>query len=343
MKHFYLLLILAVILFSCEREMGFEGPSLIDQFGTFNVIEKLTISNKNIDFAEGETSFFNAEFSKAVNWEIIITGLNSGAIKSIYGNSRILNQENALWDGSTSSLPMFKIENCSIDLKVSYNVNSADTLISVEDSIISVENLTIVSNKNNSGLLIADFETGLNPNWDPFVQSGGNMSFNISSNQAPQGNFYYDMGGNVDWDWLIGMVDIPANGYGAPTFDLNENGDKVYFNVMLYLPENLPNPPIVLFQFREDDNGNGVFETGLEDMYSIEIKDLEFGWQLISIKYTDLPCLSNGTPIDPDGNGIHNPDMLNMISVLMLAQQGNGFSQTYMDYMIFTENEPLNP
>jgi len=343
MKRLLYILILGVVFSSCEREEGFEGPSLIDQFGDFNIVDSIQISNANIDFADGETSFFMAEFSKSVNWEIKITGGISGAVKIISGSSRIIDEENTSWDGSTTNLPMFKIEDCSVDLTVSYNINASDTIISVADSLISVASLSLTTTKVNNGLLLADFETGLDPNWNIFIQSGGNMSFNLVSNNSPQGNSYYDMGGNVDWDWLIGLTDFPAEAYGSSTFDLSDNGDKVYFNVMLNMPEGLDNPPIVLFQFREDDNSNGVFEEGLEDMYAIEIRDLAPGWRLVSLKYSDLTSLNNGAPTDPEGNGIHNPDLLNKVSVLMLAQQGGGYSQTLMDYVIFTEDQPFNP
>ena len=343
MKRVLYILVLGTVLSSCEREEGFQGPSLIDQFGEFNVVENLQISNPDVDFAAGESSFFRAEFSKSVNWEIVIKGAVSGAEKVISGSSRILDEDNASWDGSTTNLPMFKIEDCDLTLKVSYNVNASDTIISVTDSLIAENTIAVSTTKVDNGLLLADFETGVNPDWEIFAQNGGNMSFNVTSNNSPQGNSYYDMGGNVDWDWLIGLVDFPATAYGNSTFDLNDNGAKVYFNVMLNMPQGLDNPPIVLLQFREDDNNNGVFEEGLEDMYAIEIRDLEPGWQLVSLKYSDLASLVNGAPVDADGNGVHNPDLLNKVSVLMLAQQGGGYSQTLMDYVIFTEDQPLKP
>ncbi|MDG1146606.1 MAG: hypothetical protein P8N54_08940, partial [Flavobacteriales bacterium] len=301
MKRVLYILILGTVLSSCEREEGFQGPSLIDQFGEFNVVENLQISNPDVDFAAGESSFFTAEFSKSVNWEIVIKGAVSGAEKVISGSSRILDEDNASWDGSTTNLPMFKIEDCNLTLKVSYNVNASDTIISVTDSLIAENTIAVSTTKLDNGLLLADFETGINPDWEIFAQNGGNMSFNVTSNNSPQGNSYYDMGGNVDWDWLIGLVDFPATAYGNSTFDLNDNGARVYFNVMLNMPQGLDNPPIVLFQFREDDNNNGVFEEGLEDMYAIEIRDLEPGWQLVSLKYSDLASLVNGAPVDADG------------------------------------------
>ena len=361
MKRIYLLLF-GVILSSCEREIGFEGPSLVDQYGTFNVIEKLTISNKNIDFSQGEATFFSAEFSKTVNWEILITGLNSGAIKSINGNSRILNQENALWDGSTTNFPMFKAESCNIILKVSYNVNSADSIISVANSIIATDIIDVAGIKTNNGLLLSDFEVGYNQNWDNkslaslagvdvindftnvtlSTQSG--VNFGVQSIDPPQGNSYYNLAGSCSWDWLIGMLVLPAEAYndGLSTFSLNENPDNVYFNFLLNVPENISNAKL-LIRFYEDDDNNGVFQSGLEDMYSIWIESFDVGWQTISVRYADLKATDSGSPVEPDGDGVLNPNLLKTVDVLLLADPSSGYSQVQMDYVIFTEDEPLKP
>tara|TARA_A100001015_G_scaffold308063_1_gene405034 strand:- start:10003 stop:10992 length:990 start_codon:yes stop_codon:yes gene_type:complete len=325
-----IIIITVLLLMSCERENDILGPSLNDIYGEFNIIEKLDISNRNVDFENSQIVYFTAEFSKTVDWQIKIKGNISGAEKIINGYSRIINENNSLWDGSTTNLPFFKIEDCNVELYI-----PSDSLFFYDN------NLTILSTKVFDGLIVADFENGLNPNWIPFVQAGTNMSFNIINDNAPEGNSYYDMGGDVDWDWLIGMIDFPASAYGQNTFNLNDNPDQVYFNLLLYLPENLINPPLVLFQFKEDDNLDNEFTPGIEDMYSIELREFKLGWQIISIKYSDLLTLSNGATVEPDGDGIMNPDKLNMISMLFLAQQGAGYSQVYVDYLIFTESQPL--
>ena len=67
MKRLLYILALGTILSSCEREKGYEGPSLIDQFGDFSVIDSLQVTNTNVAFAAGETSVFNAEFTDRAN------------------------------------------------------------------------------------------------------------------------------------------------------------------------------------------------------------------------------------------------------------------------------------
>ena len=334
------LLLATVLLSSCERDTIIEGPSLFDLYGPFELVTKLDISNRNVDFSGGETTFFTAEFSKSVDWKITISGNSSGAQKVISGTSIELNSQNAVWDGSTTVFPLFKEEFCTVDLSVSYNTENGDSIVSVVDSLVSFDDLTVATIKTNEGLLLSDFENGWNPDWDNFYQAG--VNFNILSFNAPQGNSYFNMMGACSWDWLIGMIIIPAEAYGSQTFDLNENPDKVYFNVLLNVPYGITNE-ILLIRFFEDDNNDGLFSDATEDTYSLELKYLEYGWQKVSIKYSDLVCLVNGNPGEPNGNGIHNPDLINYIDVLLLADPSTGFSQVDMDYMIFTEDEPLNP
>jgi hypothetical protein len=37
------------------------------------------------------------------------------------------------------------------------------------------------------------------------------------------------------------------------------------------------------------------------------------------------------------------PDRLQKVSVLMLANPSSGYSQLYLDYVVFTSNGPLQP
>lgn len=331
-KSIFLICIAGCIFTSCRKDSEFfDGPSLNDIYGEFSLLTDFDITNRHVDFAAGQTTSFTAEFSKSVEWQIKITGLTSGGVKYLSGISNMLDNTNSIWNGSTSNLPMFRAEDCAVELTFQ---NETDTLR---------DTLEVVSPKTNNGLLLSDFESGWNPGWSSFVQSGADMSFVITNDTvAAQGDMYYDMGGAVDWDYLIGLIDIPGSAYGAPHFALNNNPDQVFFNVLLDNPPGITNS-IVLFQFREDDNGDGVYSDGAEDMFSIQVTMTETGWQLISSNYSDLTTLINGAPADPIGNGIHEPDKLIQVSVLMLANPATGYSQALMDYMIFTEGKALEP
>jgi len=334
MKKIFLPLFSAIVLLSsCTTDnTAYDGPSLTDIYGEFSLLNTLSVSSTAIDFSTGQTLSCGAEFSKNVNWKIEITGQTSGGVNTIEGFSRIIDATNAIWDGSASTLPMFRAEECVVMLTIE---NEVDTLY---------QNVTVTGTKPIVGLLLSDFEAEWNPGWSSFIQTGADMSFIITdADAAGQGAKYYDMGGTVDWDWLLGLIDIPATAYGTPAFTLNANPNVVYFNVLLSKIPSITNG-IVLFQFREDDNSDGVYTEGEEDLFSIEIKlTSNDGWQLISYKYADLPTLVNGTAVEPIGNGIYEPQKLMQVSILMLANPVTGYSQAYMDMLLFTENEPFKP
>lgn len=326
-----MLLITALAIQGCKVDEEFEGPSLTDLYGSFAILEDFDITDRSVNFSENETTTFTALFNKNVSWKLEIKGLSSGAVKEITGFSSQLDATNALWNGSTTILPMFRPEECAVELTFE---NEADTLR---------DTLNVTGGRVHAGFLLSDFETGFPSGWNTFVQSGANMTFIVqNNNNAAQGSRYYDMGGTVGWDWLKGLVNIPATAYGTSHFDLTSNPDGLFFNVMIYKPEDISNA-LVLFQFKEDDNLDGTYNTTNEDLFAVEVAPSQNGWSLISVNYADMVTLVNGQPAAAIGNGIREPHKLKEISVLFLANPTSGYSQSYMDYLIFTQNGPLIP
>jgi len=333
MKYIFSILVLALGFISCERDLDPNRISVSDLYSEFEIIDTLNVDRTNIDFKNREKSIFTAEFNKPVLWNLKIEGETTGAIKKIGGLSKELNSENAAWDGSSSTSQFFRTgEKCHAELFIS----SEDTTLSLKQSI------TVDSAKTNSGSLISNFENGINKKWDWFFQEGVSFSNITHKTKAAQGIGYYKMSGECSWDWLIGMLNIPSSAYPNETFALSSDPNEVYFNVMLNF---VMGEPRVLIRFNEDDNNDGVFDPEKEDSYSITLQDLEPGWQQISVKYSDLVVVNeNGQPITPNGNNIHNPDLLNLVDILLLADPTiKGLKQVNMDYMIFTEKEPLKP
>lgn len=321
----------ALIPISCERSKDTEGPRLQDLYGEFSVFQDFEASSPNVDFSAGGSMFFTGVFSKTVAWQVTITGQTTGAVKVMEGFGSTLDELSARWLGDITTLPMMKVEACEVILSVP-NESFADTI-----------NINVQGIKSNEGFLVADFETPINPGWQVFIQGGADMSFFIDqSDSSAQGTGYYDMGGEVDWDYLIGYIYFPASAYQLPTYPLDDNPANVYFNVFLNVPEGISNE-IVLFQFLEDENGDGNHQATSEDMYSLELKGLSSGWQMISLRYDELIALANGIPSPPAGNDIHEPHKLLDLRLLFLADPATGYSQTYLDYVIFTESSPLQP
>jgi hypothetical protein len=334
MKNSILLLFcLGLLLSSCRKdEAAYDGVSLNDLFSDFRMLDSFRVDRDSINFASGQTAVFTARFNKPVSWTIEVVGQTSKAKKIITGQSREIDASTAEWNGSTTVFPMFKAERCIARLLIN---DVADTF----------QTTTVIKTvKLNPGFTIADFEFGLNPAWTRFVQSGANMDFNVKSDTlAPQGSKYLKMAGTVNWDYLIGLIDFPATAFSASnTFPLASNPDDVYFNCLIYGVPNT-NESLVLFQFKEDENGDGVYNNAsTDDQYDYQITVNWEGWKLVTVKYSDLISLSNGQPTLPHGNALHNPDKIAKISMLHLANPANGYAHCKIDYILFTST-PLQP
>lgn len=332
-KSLLVLFVGSILLSACRKDEAekIDGPSLTDIYGEFSVFTPFAVSASTVDFGAGQSLHFTAEFSKSVDWQITITGQTSGGVKVITGFGPTINASTSTWLGEITELPIFRSEMCDVEL----------TFLNEPD--VYTEQVEITGPKTNSGFLIADFESGFLSGWSTFVQSGANMDFQIKTDFfAPQQGSYFNMAGEVDWDYLIGYVYFNASAYGGQHYPLSSNPDNEYFNIMLYGEPGSTNT-IMLFQFTEDDNGDGNHTGASEDMYALEmVVDWE-GWRLISVKYSDIPCLVNGQPAAPNGNGVHNPDKITSVNMLHLANPATGFARSKIDYMIFTQNGPLKP
>lgn len=326
MKKILAFILIGSALVSCRKEeVGVtEGPNLTDIYGTFSVVTALAPSQPTVDFAAGETVYFTAETSKLTDWKLTITGQTSGAEKIIEGVGTMLSQSDAIWDGSTTNFPMFQAEVCDVSLTFDGETDTLTTTV------------TVGAAKVNQGFVLADFETGYLSGWTNFIQSGGNMDFNIKTDAtSPQEGSYINMQGTVNWDWLIGLLDFNATAYNETTLPLSDNASNLYFNALVYGEAGLSNS-LVLFRFDEDENEDGTFDGASEDQFQKEIPIDWVGWRLISIRYDELD--GGGT-----GDGAFDPDKLNKVSVLHLANPSSGFAKSGLDYMIFTENGPLQP
>jgi hypothetical protein len=331
----YITLFALIGMLGCSEDP--EGPLLSDLYGEFNLIAGLEVSSDAVDFCSGESVFFTAEFSKSTDWELRIQGLSSGSEKIISGKSRRLDATNTSWNGSTTDFPLFRAEQAEITLYVP------------EDTLYMKDTVSIDVPKCDEGFVLLDFESGENPLWDEFVQSGGQMTFNVDDvDTAAQGQYYYDMAGEVNWDWLIGYLYVPAASFsdsvlqGGNTLPLSGDPNNVYINFLLNSPVGINNE-LLLIRINEDEDLDGTFNGANEDQYSIEIRNVDPGWNLYSFKYSELAALFNGQPTSAAGNDLHEPDKIHQVEFLFLADPSSGYSRLLMDYVVFTEGGPLDP
>jgi hypothetical protein len=320
-------------LVSCRKDEvdTFDGPSLNDLVGPFSIVQDLTLSHAEIDFAAEGNLVFSAELSKNTDWIISITGLESGAHRTIIGSNRIIGVENAAWNGGANTFPAFELEEVAIELTFP---NEA------EAPTINAE-ATITGIKLDDGYLLTSFEEGLGSNWTVFNQTTVNGSIVCGDGEAAKGDCHYRWTGAVGWDWAIGSVMVkPDEG----TFGLPASANNLYFNLALKALENVgPTSSFILFWFDEDENGDGVFNEGTEDRFIYEYWSQGSEWDLISRKYSDLQFDAEGNQVETNGNGLPEPSKLVSVNIFFLADPEGGNASALVDHLIFTTDNPYTP
>jgi len=320
----FLIFLLIGFVSSCDHDTEPEDPNLIDRFGPFEVVQDFEASTDVADFSSGGSVVFTAQFNKNINWVITITGNTSGAVKRIEGFNRIINAENARWNGTTTDLPFFKNEMCSVEITIPEEPDYMDTA-----------EIEVIGTRTYEGSLVTDWENGLNPGFTVFVQSGLDMRFDtINDPTGAEGGVFYEMSGEVTFADDLGNVAMPKDAFTDPDFSLSLVPDIVYFNVFAKKGQDAAED-IVVFQFMEDDNGNGTYDPNADDLYEYVIQDLTLDWEQYSVPYTDMVLSNDG------GGGQRNPDRLTRIVVLPIGL-GVRF-EGFFDYLIFTEGAPLQP
>jgi hypothetical protein len=321
-------LLLLMSLTGCKTD-DFDGPGLNDLYGEFDILEPMSLSRTSVNFANQESVSFGAAFSKIIDWKITLTGLKTGSQKVITGKSSKIDASNSLWIGNTTVFPIFGAEDCAVMMTF---LNEPDTLR---------DTLTIVAPKTNPGILMDNFEHGLNPNYVNWGIHGVNFFTDSTDHPAAEGDFYFRLNGTVNWDWLINKITIPPSS-GATYFALPSNPAGLNFNCFIYGEKDKANT-LLKFEFREDDNGDGTYSPNTEDRYDYQLNVDWDGWRLLSLDYSQLV-----TPGDPqfggaNGNKFQQPDKILSLEILLLSDPNLGEARSDLDYLIWTTGGPLNP
>ncbi|MEM7657367.1 MAG: hypothetical protein AAF399_14630 [Bacteroidota bacterium] len=327
MWRIYLLALGLTLTVGCQHDTDvFDGPSLNDRFGPFTVQEELSVNRTTVDFSAGEAVFFEALFSKNINWVVEITGQESGAVKLIEGFSRELTIDNARWNGTTTDLPLFRQEACEIKL-----------IIPEEDSLTFTAQVEVTGSRVYDGSLITDFEEDLGTSL--FT---GNFEFELTDRTgiqsdipAGQGSNYFLFEGTdgVVPNNFAGLIRIFPSANGETYFQLPTSvPESAYFNFMLY-GDGAPNT-IAVIQFFTDTNEDGQFSDGVDQSFEIGAFPVEHvGWKILS------PTM--------DLTGMSQIQMEQIVGIQILlihaTQGGSELVRFGIDYLTFTQDQPFQP
>lgn len=267
----FLLALVGVVAFSaCDHDTDqFDGPNLVDRFGEFQLLEGLQVNRTTVDFSAGEDVRMTAKFNKRVDFIIRITGLSSGAVKNIEGFARELDASNAIWDGGTTELPFFGLEQCRIEL-----------IVPEAPEVMEEAQVEVVGTKQYEGSLFTDFEE--DPLDDIFF---GNFEFELTGNSgrrsdgmAAEGNWYYLFEGtdNVVSNFFVGLIDIKSSITGEAYAPVPTTvPEDLWFNVFMHADGGLHG--IAVIQFIYDSNDSGAFEDGQDAAFQLD-GDFPLSW-----------------------------------------------------------------
>ncbi len=337
------LLVLIFSFYSCTK-IEFEGPSIENLYGDFEIIKSLETINKNPSFLNNEQVSFHCEFNKPVKWKIAILGLSTNAYKEITGFSEIIDSNTIIWRGGPSELPFFSAEECAIQLTFE---NEVDT---IRDTI------NIVSTKSyENGIWFEGFEDGLPDEGLVYYNTdGGGMTFSLGNDNPLLGNYYFKMGGRVNWDWVLGNIDLPVN-----INDVSQNSDNLFINIGIlsdledlhtgqFINILISEETVTPFNDNLSNNASDLFESTME-VYKMKIPVDWNGWKMKSLRYSDFEPVS---PNNQDINFNMNPNDIRAIRISCQAcpsSAGNpicpeNFGKNVradIDHIIFTTNSSL--
>lgn len=336
-------------LWGCQKET-IEGPELQDIFGEFEILMPLTLSSTNVNFEQGESIEFFAQLSIRTDWEITITGLESGARKVISGRERDIQDGEAIWNGTITFAPLFAEEECSTMM----------TFTQYPDTLFG-DTILVESTKPESGIdiLFTDVEDS-GQGFNAFTEAA-------SFNQAVSGSYFQ----NLFSDPPSFLEVVPAEGQGFWAMTANNAGSIFICGMSLTAESSQQEPSATYFDFgtlnpehvyinalvfgfgdgnsrmsigmQEDDNQDGVYDRFTEGTYNTEFVVDWTGWKVVSIPLSDFNLSTVGGFGNIDGTGQQDLDRIINTQFLLLAVEGSGMTGYCLDYVNFTRFEPWQP
>ena len=94
---------------SCNRDK-FQGPQIKEATQSFALTEEFKPTTKSISFIIGQnpTIGFSAQFNEEVSYEVAVTGLTSGAVKTWKGVGMGFSENEIVWEGRSSGIPFYR-------------------------------------------------------------------------------------------------------------------------------------------------------------------------------------------------------------------------------------------
>ncbi len=288
--------------------------------------------------------YFKTELSDSVTWKFTVTGLSSGAVKTIIGTNKFIND--AKWSGASDNIYFFKREE---DIRIVLSFIGIDMTVT---RVVRLKRPKLFP----GAFLVADFEfdpkgqaivkgsAGDPDGWFDFFDTDGEdetISKGIGPDnivvaqpskastpvEAIQGSGYYHLRGEDNSvkpsPFFIGGMGHDAVVYGLPSLDPSE----------------------VFLNFYATSNGNKTTKLIVElagfggDLFTKEIQVDWDGWKLISVRLSNFALTTSGEI----GTGEILTPLLEQMKFAIHSGRGNAGSiaEINIDYVTFTVGKPF--
>jgi hypothetical protein len=336
MKNYILIVSLFCILSACKREYDPNkfGPEVIITSPSFTV-SGFTVSPSTTVNLASQTPYFNCTMSERVEFKFIITGLLSGAEKTISGIGEYIDITNSSWAGDSDNLNIFRMgENCSVELSFHGAIKKYYDTITISGENVypnttlvnSFEGIIFDKNGPNTGSYGVYFDA-------PDMQTTNIFSDNTLKTCQGIQSAGFD-GVDVNGSYYIGgMYFFPS----GPTYIFNGyRSDSLYLNAYVYSYGD--NSAKLVFAFSEDDNSDGVIDLVNDDVWTQEVLVEGQGWNLQSLRFDKF---KDGNPTV--GNGVLNPDKIKGFNVNFSAKAPGTRARANVDYILVSYGKPFAP
>lgn len=365
-------LILAVACLSCvkDRPEGI-GEQIVPAPEGFAVMSGgVSFSTSDeVDF-DADSVYLQATFNSVVTANIEITGLSSGAKRTMLVLDNKLDHTNSTWFGEfDSGTTTFFRSGEEVEVSVSFynselifkNTMKIGKALSYGKSA----NLILVDPREsgNNG-----FENTVSDPWwfdsnTARSHKGEAITQRRNDIAAPQGKYYMELTGKAP----SGGTYIGGSSYGSFSdgpdltkgkfYQLPSNPDSVWFNFYVYgESESITDLYVVFHESDAGTKSNGDPEDdahvkGRDDGVQFLQKFNHEGWKLFSYKYSDLPfatyCIppTDGSPGDGGGCGTksYDSDRIKVVSFSLQSEQKELPVSAKVDYCMFTIGKPFDP
>lgn len=356
--------VLSTLMFSCNKKEAQLGALVSAPTDNFKITKEFTLSTDSVDFST-EAIKAELEFNEKVDFDVIVTGMKSGAKRTLKFTSDKLSISDELWNGNHEGLIYFR-DNENVEIKVDFVGESQPSL--TKQVYVKKRRDFIASNPSK---IVAseyfDFEEipGRKVPWgflqfkwkyfsgyaydvpEPEKTPEKLLIREVSRNEVPvyEGDSCLrfnvlgvdKLGYRGGCDIMYGYDDINSEIIKYPLASYSP--DDVYLNFYLY---GNSDPDVTLdVLVMEDDNEDGRHTANAEDRYLVTIPMDFSGWKKFSYKYSDMPRATNAE-FGGNGNKVRETDKLTIVSVAYNSSTA-GEKIVYIDNVFFTIGESFDP